>query len=68
MGQYTYVAVTPQGKEKKGNIEAGDEAKVKALLKKDGLLPISITPAGVLSRDINISLGAAVKPRELAVF
>lgn len=68
MGQFTYVAVTPQGKEKKGNIEAGDEAKVKALLKKDGLLPISITPAGVLSRDINISLGAAVKPRELAVF
>ncbi len=68
MGQFTYVAVTPQGKEKKGNIEAGDEAKVRAILKKDGLLPISITPASVLNRDINISFGAVVKPRELAVF
>lgn len=68
MGQFTYVAITPQGKEKKGNIEAGDEAKVKAILKKDGLLPISITPASALNRDINISFGAAVKPRELAVF
>lgn len=68
MGQYTYVAITPQGKEKKGNLEAGDEAKAKAILKKDGLLPISITPANALNRDINISFGAPVKPRELAVF
>lgn len=68
MGQFTYVAVTPQGKEKKGNIEAGDEGKVRAILKKDGLVPISVAPASVLSRDINISFGAAVKPRELAVF
>ncbi len=68
MGQYTYVAITPQGKEKKGNLEAGDEAKAKAILKKDGLLPISITPANALNRDININFGAPVKPRELAVF
>ena len=68
MGQYTYVAITPQGKEKKGNIEAADEAKAKMLLKRDGLLPISIIPAGALTRDINISFGALVKPRELAVF
>lgn len=68
MEQYTYVAVTPQGKEKKGNIEAGDEAKAKALLKKEGLTPISVAPAGALNRDISIHIGAAVKPRELAVF
>ena len=68
MGQYTYVAITPQGKEKKGNIAAADEAKAKMLLKRDGLLPISIIPAGALTRDINISFGALVKPRELAVF
>lgn len=68
MGQFTYVAVTPQGKEKKGNIEAGDEAKAKALLKKEGLTPLSIAPASALNRDISIHVGAAVKPRELAVF
>ena len=68
MGQFTYVAVTPQGKEKKGNIEATDEAKARELLKKEELTPISVTPAGALSRDINISIGSPVKPRELAVF
>ena len=43
MPQYTYVAITPTGKEKKGNIEAGDEAKAKAIIKKDGMVLVSIS-------------------------
>lgn len=68
MPQYTYVAITPTGKEKKGNIEAGDEAKAKAIIKKDGMVLVSISEAGVFSKDINISFGKAVKPRDLGVF
>lgn len=68
MPQYTYIAVTQTGKEKKGNIEAGDESKAKAILKKDGLVLLSISEASVLNKDINISIGKAVKARDLGVF
>lgn len=68
MAEYIYLAVTPEGKEKKGNIEAADEAKAKAMLKKDGLTPIRLSPATVLTKGINIQLGSKFKTRELAVF
>lgn len=68
MGQFTYQAVTAEGKEKKGTIEADDINKVYAMLKKDGLVPVKVSEASILSKDINISIGSPVKPRELGVF
>ena len=68
VAEYSYIAVTQIGKEKKGTMEANDEAKVKAQLKSEGLIPIQITPVSVLNKDINISFGKPVKTRELSVF
>lgn len=49
-------------------MEANDEAKVKAQLKSEGLIPIKVELLNTLNRDINISIGKPVKPRELSVF
>lgn len=68
VAEYSYLAVTQVGKEKKGTIEANDEAKVKAQLKSEGLIPIQITPLNVLNKDINLTFGKPVKTRELSVF
>ncbi|MBQ9119275.1 MAG: type II secretion system F family protein [Lachnospiraceae bacterium] len=68
MPQYTYIAVTPQGKEKKGKIDASDEAKAKAILKKDGMVLLSLSEASMLEKDINITIGNPVKARDLGVF
>ena len=68
MAEYSYLAITRTGKEKKGSMEANDEAKVKAQLKSEGLIPIKVELLNTLNRDINISIGKPVKPRELSVF
>jgi type IV pilus assembly protein PilC len=68
VAQYNYVAIEKDGKEKKGSIEAANIEAAKSSLKADGLLPISVSEPNLLNKDINISIGAAVKPRELGVF
>lgn len=68
MAEFSYIAITQQGKEKKGSMEANDESKVKAQLKSEGLIPIQVTSVNVLNKDINISIGNPVKARDLSVF
>lgn len=62
------MAIASDGKEKKGSMEAVDEAFVKAKLKNEGLIPIKVTAQNMLTRDINISIGNSIKPRDLSIF
>lgn len=69
MAQFSYEAVGLDGKTKKGNIEADSLEKARSLLRNDGLTVVKIGEAGVLNRDINISIGKKkLKPRDLSVF
>lgn len=68
VAEFAYVAITKEGKEKKGKMEAGDETKVRVSLRGDGLIPISVTELNLLNKDITISIGNPVKVRELSVF
>lgn len=68
MPEYSYIAVTTNGQKKKGKVEAQDADKVSNLLKAEGLIPVKVKKAGVLTRDINLSFDKKVKVKELAVF
>ena len=68
MAEFSYVAIANDGKEKKGSMEAIDEAFVRAKLKNEGLIPIKVTTQNMLTKDINISIGKGVKPRDLSIF
>ena len=67
MATYKYQLIDQNGKTKKGTIEANDELTARQSLKPDGTL-VSIEMAGALDKEINISIGAPVKPKELAIF
>lgn len=68
MAVYKYEIIDPSGKHKKGTIDANDELTARQTLKTDGSTLVSISMAGALDKEINISFGAPVKPKELAVF
>ena len=68
MPGYSYVAVDQRGKEKRGRIEAENRDAVSQQLKKDGLFPVEIKEQGVLNKEIDLSVGKKVKPRDLSVF
>lgn len=68
MPDFNFVAVDGNGREKKGTIEASSENEAKAKLKMDGYMVLSLTKANVMNKDINISIGGSVKPRDLSVF
>ena len=68
MPGYSYVAVDQRGKEKRGRIEAENREAVSQQLKKDGLFPVEIKEQGVLNKEIDLSIGKKVKPRDLSVF
>jgi len=68
MAVYKYEIIDPNGKHKKGTIDANDELTARQTLKTDGSTLVSIAMAGALDKEVNISFGAPVKPKELAVF
>lgn len=68
MPGYTYIAVDQKGKEKRGKMEAENRDEVSQQLKKDGLFPVEIKEQGVLNKEIDLSIGKKVKPRDLSVF
>ncbi len=68
MDSFAYVAIGADGKEKKGSLEAASADKVIVQLKADGLVPVTVTPQSALSKDLNISIGGRVKPRDLSLF
>lgn len=68
MVEYIYTAVGKDGKKIKGTIAATNESRARILLKEQGIVPTKLTKQTLLNKDINISIGAAVKPRDLSVF
>jgi len=68
MIDYIYTAVGKDGKKVKGTIAAANESRARILLKEQGLVPTKLTKQTALNKDINLSFGSPVKPRDLSVF
>ncbi|MDD3347410.1 type II secretion system F family protein [Oscillibacter sp.] len=69
MASFSYIVLTPAGKERKGTLESESRETAAAALKKDGDTLISLNEAGALSK--NLELGffkGRPKPRDMAVF
>lgn len=69
MEAFGYVAIGPDGKEKKGSIVAETKDEVAKQLKDQGMTPINIGAQSALDKDINIKFGEKkVSTRDLSVF
>lgn len=68
MASYGYEALNNMGKTVKGSMDADNEESVRNRLKQQGLTVLSISEEGLLTKDINISIGKKVQPRDLSVF
>ena len=68
MPGYVYKAIGPDGKERKGNIQAASEEQALLRIKGDGLIPIEVTPENLLNKDLNIDIGGKITPRDYCVF
>lgn len=68
MPGFSYIVIDNKGKEKRGAMEAPNTDKVISNLRAEGLIPISVVPQNILNKDINISVGNPVKPRDLSIF
>ncbi len=68
MTNYVYTAMTKDGKKVKGTISASNQSRAMAMLKEQGLVPTKVEQQTMLNKEINISIGGGVKPRDLSVF
>ncbi len=68
MTDYIYTAIGKDGKQVKGTISAANEDRAWALIKEQGLVPTKVAQQTAFNKDINISIGSPVKPRDLSVF
>lgn len=69
MSTYSFEAINPSGKTVKGSLEADTRDKAAAELKSAGNTILRLEEAGILSRDIELSvLDPGPKPRDMAVF
>lgn len=68
MPGFIYKAIGPDGKEKKGNIQAATQDQAISRLKGDGLIPIEVTPENMFNKDLNIDIGGKITSRDYCVF
>ena len=68
MAEYIYTAVGPDGKKKKGRVEAKTKEMAVANLKAEKNTVLNITEAGGLAKRVNFSFGKKVKARDFSVF
>ncbi len=68
MASYKFEVIQPDGKTRKGTIEASSKDAAMTELRAGGDFVVSIDNATALSKDLDIHIGAVVKPRELGVF
>ena len=68
MPGFIYKAIGPDGKEKKGNIQAASAEQAIMRIKGDGLIPVEVTPENILNKEINISFGSKISSRDYCVF
>ena len=67
MADFLYVAINRDGRQIKGTISADNADDARARLKSDGMKPVSVKAAGILTKDINIG-SKGVKIRDLSIF
>jgi type IV pilus assembly protein PilC len=65
---FVYKAIDRNGTEKKGNIQAESLEAAYGKLKSEGLTPIDVTKANLFNKELDLSFGGGVKPRDLSVF
>lgn len=65
---FKYEVMGADGKRRKGSIEAASQEAAMNELRAGGDLILSLGAASILEKDIEIHIGAAVKPRELSIF
>jgi len=68
MADYGYNVINKMGKELKGSIEADSIDQAREKLKQQGFIVVSIKEESFLTKDINISFGKKVSPRDMSVF
>ena len=68
MSVFVYKAITKDGIEKKGSIDANNQDAAAAILKNSGNYLLEINEQGALQKDLKISFGSLVKTKDLAVF
>lgn len=68
MAEFHYKVITPEGKEKKGSIEAKTAEQATMQLKAQKNIVLSVEEANLMSRDISFSFGKAVKARDFSIF
>ncbi len=68
MADFSYEAISANGKEVKGTIVAENPDSARAQLKNQGLVVTSVKEQGLLDKEISIGPKKKITPRELAVF
>lgn len=68
MAEYVYTAVSKDGKKTKGTVEAPNLERARAMVRNQGLTPTKVAEATIFNKELNISIGSPVKPRDLSVF
>ena len=68
MPGFIYKAIGPDGKERKGNIQAATSEQAIMRIKGDGLIPVEVTPESLLNKEINFSFGGKITARDYCVF
>lgn len=68
MSEFQYRIIVPDGKEKKGMIEAKSSEQAVSALKEKGCIVLEIGETSLMTRDINLSLGGSVKARDYSIF
>ena len=69
MATFSYTAVDKNGREIRSSLESENRERAFEELKKSGLLPISLTEAGALSREVRLGfLESKPKARDLSLF
>lgn len=68
MPGFIYKAIGPDGKEKKGSIQAASNEQAIMKIKSDGLIPVEVTAENVLNKEISISFGSKITSRDYCVF
>jgi len=69
LDNFAYVAILPNGKEKKGSLQAENEEFVRKSLKSEGMIVTRITKQNAMTKDLSFTLfKKKIKPRDLSVF
>ena len=68
MAIYSYVAVDPQGKEKKGTMEVENGGELRLRLKTDGLILMSFEEISKLQKGLELDFGKMPGSRDFSVF